>query len=141
MEWLYWCQQPWFHVILILLAVGVFIHLSKALHHSVNVNAHPTTVQHDTRQIEGLISEAQRLQQLAASQVQQPIQRMVHLTTAVTLVHTALHLLPLNYNQTTVLTPLQQLNTDLLHAHEAAVNEIQRLLPQYPPVITRFLLF
>ena len=93
------------------------------------------------RQIEGLVREAKRLQELAKLQVGHPSQKMLHLTTAVTLVHTALHLLPLNYNDTTLLTPLQQLNTDLLHAHETAVGEVQRLLPHYPQAITRFLLF
>ena len=141
MDWAQWYNNPWFHVVAILGAVGLFIHVSKALHNSVNVSTTPSTVQHDARQIEELVREAKRLQEAArVDPLGQPIQTMLHLNTAVTLLHTALHLLPLNYNNTTVLTPLQHLNQNLLEAYDVAVEVVQRLLP-HTPKVARFLLF
>jgi hypothetical protein len=93
------------------------------------------------RQIEDLVREAKRLHDIARKEmVSHPIQAMIHLTTAITLTHTALHLLPLNYNDTTMLLPLQQLNNDLLREHDGVLDTVQRLLPNYPRV-HRFVLF
>ena len=135
-----WCHHPWVHVGLIVVGVAVVMYMSNILYKSVDVSS-PPVVNAELRHIEELVREAKRLQEVARTQlVTHPIQAIIHLTTAITLIHTALHLLPLNYNNTTALSPLQQLNNDLLREHDGVLETLHTLLPHYPRV-QRFVLF